>query len=117
MITLTTAGSNPTAPLQIDPGPETDMGTVTVRVSRTATLDGGASITHLGYSAGDRTIRVEWPEITDDEREVLRDWIRTETRFILTCREGAFLGSIEKARLDRDPVRLTFLVLSAEVEA
>ncbi|MGD8387321.1 MAG: hypothetical protein PVG49_09260 [Desulfobacteraceae bacterium] len=117
MITLTTAGSHPNAPLQIDPGPNTDLGTVTVRVSRSATLDGGASITHLGCSAGDRTMRVEWPEITDDEREILRSWIRTQTRFVLTCREGAFLGSIEKARVDKDPVRFTFLVVSAEVEA
>jgi hypothetical protein len=80
-------------------------------------LDGGASITNLGYSAGDRTFRLQWPEISDDERDILRGWIQTETQFVLTCPEGCFVGGIQNARLDEDPVKFTFLVESAEVEA
>lgn len=117
MIILTTVSSNANAPLVISPGPETSHGNLAPRVTRAATLDGNAVITHLGYSAGDRTFAIEWPEISDDDRGTLRDWVQTETQFLLSCEEGLFLGAIKNCRIDRDPVRFTFLVESADVEA
>lgn len=116
MITLTTASSNANAPLLIREGPGTNFGNLAPRVSRAATLDGNAVVTHLGYSAGDRTFLIEWPEISDDDRDILRDWVQTETQFVLGCREGLFLGAIEALRIDVDPVRFQFLVESADVE-
>lgn len=116
MIILTTVTSNADAPLVISEGPGTSIGTLTARVSRSATLDGNAVITHLGYSAGDRTFTIEWPEISDDDRETLREWVQTETQLLLSCREGLFLGAIRSCRIDRDPVRFTFLVESADLE-
>jgi|GEM_PF-1644208 len=117
MIILTTVTSNANAPLVISPGPGTNYGPISPRITRAATLDGNAVITHLGYSAGDRTFLIEWPEISDDERDILRDWVQTETQLLLSCEEGLFLGAIRPLRIDVDPVRFSFLVESADVEA
>jgi hypothetical protein len=116
MIIITTTTSNANAPIRIHEGTGTSYGTLYPRVSRSGTLDGGAVIAHLGYSEGDRTIIVAAHDMSVADRETLRDLVKSETLFILSCREGCFLGAIESYRYDQDPVRIVFLVKSSETE-
>lgn len=79
------------------------------RVNRVATLDGGAFITHRGYSDGDRTFRISalLDSITSDR---LYDFFRTEGFIRLSCKEGAFIGAISDMRIDGGNLEMNFLV-------
>jgi len=117
MIIISTTTSNADGQIKIREGPGTSYGAMLPRVSRFATLDGGSVISHLGYSHGDRAITVVAHDMPVADRETLRDLIEDETEFVLSCREGCFLGAIDSYRYDQDPVRVTFLIKSSETES
>lgn len=60
------------------------------RVSRTATLDGGASVVDLGYSDADRTFRFDFDGIEADTVEQIATAVKLYSEFVLCSDEGAF---------------------------
>lgn len=81
------------------------------RVSRSATLDGGAVITDHGFADGDRTIRVKLrPNAT--QYATLNRLCRTYPLLIVSTVELCALAACETFEQDDGEVTLTFLVQS-----
>ena len=81
------------------------------RVSRTATLDGGALIVDNGYTASDATFTISLPHISATARAALLDTIKTHSLLVLSCKAGCFLGVVEKVD-EANTIKIRFLVQS-----
>jgi len=60
------------------------------RTSRTATLDGGVVITDLGFSDGDRTIKVFEPDASLESIEFARYLVEHYSLAVVTTEDGAY---------------------------
>jgi len=60
------------------------------RVSRSATLDGQASISDFGYTDADRTLAVEW-QASESEHLLASRLLKTYSRVIVSIDSGCFL--------------------------
>lgn len=80
------------------------------RVTRTATLDGGATFTDTGYSDADRTIEVTQERATRDEYEKLRFLMKNFELLILCQDDGAYLGAMSQLLVEGGDVTVVFLV-------
>jgi len=87
----------------------TDYGAVTRRVSRRATLDGGAAFEDRGSFVADREFRIE---LRADAALAgnLRRLVQTYRWLLVSTREGVFLAAPSRADLGPDRFRLSFLV-------
>lgn len=80
------------------------------RVSRIATLDGGAVFNDFGYSEADRTFNIEFRATDKALVDLLARLTKTYARLIVSSEDGCFIGAPESFSSDTDPVRLTILV-------
>lgn len=88
---------------------ETDLGGVSRRISRRATIDGGAFIDDFGFSEGDRTVRVVANSLSVASYEQIKILIRLFGSVELITLEGVFEGSIQVAN-NGEKFEMTFLV-------
>lgn len=72
-------------------GTETD--TITRRVARSATLDGGAAISNRGYSVADRTVTLSLAGQPQAVIERVRRLLRLHGTVTVSLRDGAYLGA------------------------
>ena len=79
------------------------------RVSRTATLDGGALIVDNGYTPSDATFIISLPHITAQERAALLSTIQNHSLLVLSTKTGCFLGVVEKVD-EANAFKIRFLV-------
>jgi hypothetical protein len=79
------------------------------RVTRSKTLDGGVSLSDLGFSHGDRTMIVKSKISSKAEYEAVQYLFSNYPTLILSIDEGAFLGSISGIDLRNDELLITFL--------
>lgn len=86
----------------------------TARMSRTATLDLGAVINHMGVSDGDRTISIRDFEIDEDTADKIWDIFTTETMVYIGLKDGFFLGAIKSCKLNNGLLNMTILLESKE---
>ena len=83
------------------------------RVSRTATLDGSASLVDLGYADADRTFQFEIRDLTIDVIENIRRIVKNYSELVLCTDEGAFFVTPEKFDYKRGNVSLRLLATGA----
>ena len=88
---------------------KTDLYNASARVSRSATLDGGVSITHSGLVHGDRTLSI-YATIDAATESTLKSINETDTLIYLSCKEGYFSGVIDRLRIQGGVMTMTFLV-------
>jgi hypothetical protein len=88
---------------------DSDFTVASRRVSRTATLDGGALIVDNGYTASDATFTISLPHISATARTALLDTIKTHSLLVLSCKAGCFLGVVEKVD-EANAFKIRFLV-------
>lgn len=81
------------------------------RVSRVATLDGGALIVDNGYSPSDSTFNIVPENVTVELRTGLRRLAQIHSEIIVCVSEGAFLGVISAIDENQD-FKIVFLVKS-----
>lgn len=84
--------------------------TLSRRLSRTATLDGGSEITDLGFSDGDRTFIFETVSLSKNDGEQLEYLLQTYPLLILSHESGCYLGALDNLDLASYPQKMTFLV-------
>ena len=65
------------------------------RVSRTATLDGGALVVDNGFSVSDATFTISLPDISAAQHAALSASIKRHSLFTLSFRQGCYLGVVE----------------------
>ena len=95
--------------LRANPG-ESRLREFPARVTRTATLDGGAVIYHGGYSDGDRTVDVQAVDMTTGEVAILENMAQNQTLLTLALGGDCFSGAISNLQTDNGNVSFTFLI-------
>lgn len=80
------------------------------RVSRVATLDGGAAINDFGYSVADRTLTITWRPRNLAQVENIRRMVQSYGRLIVSFSDGCFLGAPEQFTPNDDNISLTVLI-------
>lgn len=80
------------------------------RLSRTATLDGGCSITDQGFSHGDRTLDVRKTGVSENISDTLWYIFRTYSRVRVSLPDGCYSAAIKSVRMDKGELRASILV-------
>jgi hypothetical protein len=80
------------------------------RLSRTATLDGGAVITDGGVTDADRSFDFTTTQVPEDMREALWAMFQREDLVHLSCPEGVFSGYLERVKITASGVNISFMV-------
>lgn len=80
------------------------------RVSRTATLDGGAVLSDLGATEADRTLEITARRITPAQAAAAERLARTYPTVVVSTPAGCFRGALEAVLRQSDELRLTVLV-------
>lgn len=93
---------------QIDPA-ASQLSDISRRVSRTATLDGGALIVDNGYTASDATFNIIPADLTAELRSGLRRLVQLHSEIIICTADGAFLGAISSIDEFKD-FKIIFLI-------
>jgi hypothetical protein len=92
------------------PGPRSKLWERQARVSRSATLDGGAVIDHQGVSDGDRTFYISAANIEESVANRLLDMFENQTILTIATEKGFFRGSIDRLKIDGNSVICNFIV-------
>jgi hypothetical protein len=93
---------------------ESETSAVGRRVSRTATLDGGAVITDGGCAPADKTLKVVAQQIDEATFAAVKYLVENYSQIMVSTRDGLFVGALENLTLDGDRLLLTVLV-TAEI--
>jgi hypothetical protein len=80
------------------------------RLSRTATLDGGAVITDGGVTDADRTMEFTTAQAPEDTRETLWVMFQSQDLVHLSCQEGVFSGYLQRVKITDSGVNISFMV-------
>ena len=91
-------------------GASDDLRSRTRRVSRTATLDGGAAFVDRGYSDSDRTIVLSQPQATKAQYDAIMYLIANYALVGISTTEGFFSGAISEAHLNNGTLQATVLI-------
>jgi len=79
------------------------------RVSRSATLDGGAVIEHLGFSDGDRQLDI-FARIDESMSSNVWSIFTGETFINISTADGFFYGVIDRLKVDNGDMQMTLLI-------
>ena len=79
------------------------------RVTRSATLDGGAIIDHQGYADGDRTFDIS-ASVEQAIENSLWSVFKTQTFINISTRDGFFYGVISAMKINYGKLKMTLLV-------
>jgi len=90
---------------------KSDLSVLSRRVSRTATLDGGALIVDNGYSVSDATFNLSLPNITAEQYAGISATIKRHSLLSLSCRLGCFIGVVDAVD-ESQGFKIRFLVKS-----
>lgn len=93
----------------IEATPAPGLSALRRRVSRVATLDGGAAINDFGYSDADRTLNIEW-QATREQADNIARMVKAYGRLIVSFRDGCFLGAPENFSPSEKTVSLSILI-------
>uniref|UniRef100_A0A6M3KER5 Tail protein n=1 Tax=viral metagenome TaxID=1070528 RepID=A0A6M3KER5_9ZZZZ len=109
MVGLTTTTANADGDIIFYENPDSELRKLDARVSRTATLDGGAVIVHGGVTWADATLKIV-SDITEADELKLRAIYESESLFYLSTALGFFSGAISYMDVSDGTLKLTFLV-------
>lgn len=96
---------------QINPLATSELGQITRRVNRVATLDGGAVVNDAGYWAADRTLRVRWRITSKRQLENIRRMVKTYPRLIVSTQDGTFSAAPQSINNDEGDGDMILLVM------
>ena len=110
-INLTTPDFDVEGAVALDALASSDLGNVTRRTNRVATLDGGAALNDYGFTDADRVMTLRWrPHSRDTESAVVR-LVRLYGQLNVSTPEGMFRAAPETYRTAANESSLTLLVL------
>ena len=89
---------------------ESDQHTHSRRVTRTATLDGGAVLVDQGYSHADRTIKAKARQLVQTDFDRAAYLLQTYPQVVVSCDAGVFLAAPERLTPVGDGLDLLLLV-------
>ena len=80
------------------------------RLSRTATLDGGAVIIDGGVTDADRSFDFTAIQALEDTLKTLWAMFQAEDLVHLSCPEGVFSGYLQRVKITASGVNISFMV-------
>lgn len=95
--------------LDLPPG-AANLGDTARRVSRVATLDGGAAIMDGGYTVADRTISIDLSGQRRATVDALKYLCATHTMLLLLTEDGAFRAAPERVSVTANSASMVLLV-------
>jgi hypothetical protein len=95
--------------LTLNPG-AANLGDTSRRVSRVATLDGGASILDGGYTVTDRTIGIDLSGQSRETVDALKYLFQTNAMLLVMTEDGAFKAAPERISISANSARMSLLV-------
>lgn len=111
MIHLSTPLFDPQGAIALDELPSSDLGSVSRRVNRVATLDGGSVSNDRGHTASDRTFRISWRIRSRDEYDAVQRLLQVHGRVRIATREGVFEGVPDELSKSDGEGDLTILIM------
>lgn len=97
--------------LTIRPRVANSQGAMTRRVTRSATLDGGAAVSDRGFTHSDRTMTVEWQPVSAAEDAIARRLHQYHSRVLVSTEEGCFEAVPETLDLAASGNSFTLLIV------
>lgn len=113
MLSISTPYVNSDGHVLIENTSQCTFGRKTFRVSRAATLDGGAVNIHSGYSDGDRTFTIA-AMLTKAQELLINSLAELYTYFIFAIDDGVFYGSISSMTAENGVLAMSIYVESKE---
>lgn len=101
--------STDNAAIIIKEKPRSKINDSTSRVSRSATLDGGSHIEHLGYADGDRKFEI-YAQLTETQKDTIWAFYKSETMINIACNDGFFYGAIDSCKVEKGQLKLILLI-------
>ena len=98
MIYLSSVRYDPHGLVALSPNTNTDLSEVARRMSRVATLDGGAVLNDAGHWAADRTFLVLWDVESEAQYRAVERLVRLYSLIHVSCPEGFFLAAPSRVR-------------------
>ena len=111
LVVLSTVDYDPAGYVEIAATVDSNEGDAKRRVTRSATLDGGAAFNDFGFSEADRTIVVNWTPDRAVDAAVAR-LVQSHTRVVISIGLGVYLAAPETYRPGADRSTLRLLVAS-----
>lgn len=105
---------DPTGWVEIDAIEDDSTSAISRRVSRSATLDGGAAFNDFGMSDADRSFEVRWRSLPLAAENEVRRMVRLYALIRIATSEGVFIAAPESYRSSGDESILRLLVSSRE---
>jgi hypothetical protein len=91
LVTLSTPTFDLEGFVELDASPaDTDLPATTRRVSRIATLDGGAVVNDFGHSYADQIMVLRWSEADPEKTAAVERMVRLYSRLRMSCDQGVF---------------------------
>lgn len=115
MVTLAALTFDPLGFVQIRALPSSDTRSITRRVNRVATLDGGVAVNDFGFAEGDRSIDIRFRPTREIDATIGR-MMRLHSRVSLTTDEGVFIVALSAYNAEASEARLSILVLERTSE-
>ena len=111
MFAIATLTSDPFGSQLLDlPPGAANLGDTSRRVSRIATLDGGASVLDGGYAVADRTISVDLAGQSKTVIDALKYVFQNHTKINVLTEDGAFMAAPERISISGDSASMSLLV-------
>ncbi len=108
MIGISTLTQNTAGAVTFETEKPTFLREASARVSRSATLDGGAVVNHLGFSHGDRTLRIT-ANVGETVANALWAIFILGVMVNVATDEGAYRAAIETLITDNGNRKMTIL--------
>ena len=110
MLSITTQSYDLNGQAIVNPNPDSDLYKNSRRMSRTATLDGGCSITDQGVSVSDRTLQVRETGVSESKANLLWYMFKTYSLVRVSFYDGCFSAAIERMNLNEGNLDMRILI-------
>lgn len=113
LIRLSTTTFDPLGVIELDINPDqSDFGESRRRVTRIATLDGGAVFNDFGLAQADKTITLVWSIVSKAQQDAVERLVRLYALVQVSVPTGIFLAAPEAYASTQSTGTLTLLVKS-----
>lgn len=111
LITLATLSADPQGYVEIMAVGTQTAGEQGRRVSRIATLDGGAVVNDGGFSDADRTVEITWRPLSAEGEAAVARLVRYYAQASVSLPDGVYRGALEALNPGAAESRLRVLLL------
>ena len=109
MISVSTITANINCPVIMETDVLSPAESVTPRMTRTQTLDGGCVIVHNGFQDADRVMEFQ-ADLPESDAVNLKNIVLTEAYLTLACADGFFTGVVENFEDNKGRVKFRFWI-------